>query len=314
MSTPVTICGDLHGQFYDVLELFRVAGGVPSDEHAEPSPSPAPKNVITPEDIEPPSVITNPKLKKKMKKLASQDAGGESSTASSGFSDDDEDDEEPRGRKRGSGNGASLGVDKEGNTGIPGNQNYIFLGDFVDRGYFSLETLTLLLCLKARYGIRVNVSQAVAEILHRFPDRVTLVRGNHESRQITQVYGFYEECQQKYGNASVWKCCCQVFDFLVLGAVVDGQVLCVHGGLSPEIRTLDQIRVIARAQEIPHEGAFCDLVWGDPEDVGTWAVSPRGAGWLFGNKVATEFNHVNGFQLIARAHQLVNEGFKVTSL
>ena len=140
---------------------------------------------------------------------------------------------------------------------------------------------------------------------------MTLVRGNHESRQITQVYGFYEECQQKYGNASVWKACCQVFDFLVLGAVIDGKVLCVHGGLSPEIRTLDQIRVIARAQEIPHEGAFCDLVWSDPEDVGTWAVSPRGAGWLFGNKVATEFNHVNGFQLIARAHQLVNEGYKV---
>ena len=155
VSTPVTICGDLHGQFYDVLELFRIAGGVPSDEHAEPSPSPAPKNVITPEDIEPPSVITNPKLKKKMKKLSSQDAGGESSTASSGFSDDDEDDEEPRGRKRVSGNGASLGVDKEGNTGIPGNQNYIFLGDFVDRGYFSLETLTLLLCLKARYAVRI---------------------------------------------------------------------------------------------------------------------------------------------------------------
>ena len=145
----------------------------------------------------------------------------------------------------------------------------------------------------------------------RYPERVTLVRGNHESRQITQVYGFYEECQQKYGNSSVWKACCQVFDFLVLGAVIDGKVLCVHGGLSPEIRTLDQIRVIARAQEIPHEGAFCDLVWSDPEDVGTWAISPRGAGWLFGNKVATEFNHVNGFQLIARAHQLVNEGYKV---
>lgn len=153
--------------------------------------------------------------------------------------------------------------------------------------------------------------EKLAHRLIRYPDRVTLVRGNHESRQITQVYGFYEECQQKYGNASVWKACCQVFDFLVLGAVIDGKVLCVHGGLSPEIRTLDQIRVIARAQEIPHEGAFCDLVWSDPEDVGTWAVSPRGAGWLFGNKVATEFNHVNGFQLIARAHQLVNEGYKV---
>jgi diadenosine tetraphosphatase ApaH/serine/threonine PP2A family protein phosphatase len=124
--------------------------------------------------------------------------------------------------------------------------------------------------------------------MHRFPDRVTLVRGNHESRQITQVYGFYEECQTKYGNASVWKACCQVFDFLALAAIVDGKVLCVHGGLSPEIRTLDQIRVVARAQEIPHEGAFCDLVWSDPEDVDTWAVSPRGAGWLFGDKVSSE--------------------------
>lgn len=92
---------------------------------------------------------------------------------------------------------------------------------------------------------------------------------------------------------------------------MDGTVLCVHGGLSPEIRTIDQIRVVARAQEIPHEGAFCDLVWSDPEDIDTWAVSPRGAGWLFGDKVATEFNHVNGLKTIARAHQLVNEGYKV---
>jgi diadenosine tetraphosphatase ApaH/serine/threonine PP2A family protein phosphatase len=115
-------------------------------------------------------------------------------------------------------------------------------------------------------------------VMFRYPDRVTLVRGNHESRQITQVYGFYEECFQKYGSASVWKACCQVFDFMTLGAIIDGKVLCVHGGLSPEIRTLDQVRVVARAQEIPHEGAFCDLVWSDPDDVETWAVSPRGAG------------------------------------
>ena len=86
---------------------------------------------------------------------------------------------------------------------------------------------------------------------------------------------------QKYGNASVWKACCQVFDFMTLGVIVDGKVLCLHGGLSPEIRTLDQVRIVARAQEIPHEGAFCDIVWSDPDDSArdlTWAVSPRGAG------------------------------------
>ncbi|MCJ1400743.1 hypothetical protein MMC11_003951 [Xylographa trunciseda] len=288
VSTPVTICGDIHGQFYDLLELFKVAGGMPGEDNAGP---PAPSRAFSDQDIEPPTTITDPKLQKKLKKVQQTTVGeGSSSNVSSDGNDDDEDVEEVRGRTRNVDPTADL---KEGDQTLPGNGNFIFMGDFVDRGYFSLETLTLLLCLKARY-----------------PDRITLIRGNHESRQITQVYGFYEECHQKYGNPSVWKAATQVFDFLPLAALVDGKVLCVHGGLSPEIRTLDQIRVIARAQEIPHEGAFCDLVWSDPEEVETWAVSPRGAGWLFGDKVATEFNHVNGLQLIARAHQLVNEGYK----
>ncbi|KAK4052281.1 sporulation-induced protein [Microbotryomycetes sp. JL221] len=195
VTSPVTVCGDIHGQLWDLLELLRISGDAP-------------------------------------------------------------------------------------------DTSYIFMGDFVDRGYYSLETLSLLLVLKAKY-----------------PDRITLLRGNHESRQITQVYGFYDECQQKYGNANVWKACCSVFDYLNLAAIIDGTILCVHGGLSPELRTLDQIRVIARAQEIPHEGAFCD-------DIDTWSVSPRGAGWLFGSKVTNEFNHVNQLSLIARAHQLVQEGYK----
>jgi len=84
----------------------------------------------------------------------------------------------------------------------------------------------------------------------------------------------------------------------------------VHGGLSPSIRTLDQIRTIERNQEIPHKGAFCDLVWSDPEDVETWTISPRGAGWLFGARVTHEFMHLNGLELICRAHQLVHEGYK----
>ena len=62
--------------------------------------------------------------------------------------------------------------------------------------------------------------------------------------------------------------------------------------------------------EIPHEGPFCDLMWSDPEDIETWAMSPRGAGWLFGSKVTTEFNHINDISLIARTHQLVMDGFK----
>ncbi|KAL5338266.1 serine/threonine-protein phosphatase PP1-1 [Aspergillus crustosus] len=267
VSTPVTVCGDIHGQFYDLLELFRVSSGMPDASLAEP---PKTASVITSADIEPPTTITDPKLRKMVK--------------NPGDVEDEEDTASKADKERSSSSGS-------GSVGA--NRNFVFLGDYVDRGYFSLETLTLLLCLKAKH-----------------PDRVTLVRGNHESRQITQVYGFYEECLQKYGNASVWKACCQVFDFMTLGAIIDGRVLCVHGGLSPEIRTLDQVRVVARAQEIPHEGAFCDLVWSDPDDVETWAVSPRGAGWLFGDKVADEFCHVNDLTLIARAHQLVNEGYK----
>lgn len=92
--------------------------------------------------------------------------------------------------------------------------------------------------------------------------------------------------------------------------MVDGKILCVHGGLSPDVRTLDQIRTLARNQEIPHEGAFCDLMWSDPEDIETWQVSPRGAGWLFGSRVTEEFVRINDLSLVARAHQLVQEGYK----
>lgn len=86
--------------------------------------------------------------------------------------------------------------------------------------------------------------------------------------------------------------------------------MCVHGGLSPRIRTLDQIQVLERVQEIPYEGAYCDLMWSDPEDIAGWRMSPRRAGYLFGYKVTNEFLHLNGLDLICRAHQLVMEGYK----
>ena len=167
------------------------------------------------------------------------------------------------------------------------------MGDFVDRGYNSVDTFQLLLCLKLKY-----------------PSHITLLRGNHETRQITTVYGFYDETIRKYGNANPWKYCTEVFDYLGISALVEGKIFCIHAGLSPEIKTVDQIRLIDRKMEIPHEGPFCDLMWSDPEDIETWAMSPRGAGWLFGSKVTTEFNHINDFTLIARAHQLVMDGYK----
>ncbi|KAH6659674.1 Metallo-dependent phosphatase-like protein [Truncatella angustata] len=276
VAAPVTICGDIHGQFHDLMELFRVGGDPP-------------------------------------------------------------------------------------------DTNYLFMGDFVDRGFYSLESFLLLLCLKVRY-----------------PDRMTLIRGNHESRQITTVYGFYDECLRKYGSANVWRYCCDVFDYLALGAIVlgasntlsppnertsseiyeeeeieievcnaegdvmsrfgrqhaeqkspngipartgppgsgasgssggstgnpTGAVLCVHGGLSPLIDTVDKIRLLDRKQEVPHEGAMCDLLWSDPDEIDGWGLSPRGAGFLFGADIVKVFNHRNDLSLIARAHQLVMEGFK----
>ena len=173
--------------------------------------------------------------------------------------------------------------------------NYLFMGDFVDRGFNSVETFLLLLALKVRY-----------------PDRITLIRGNHETRQITQVYGFYDECMRKYGSINVWRYCTEIFDYLPISAIIDEKIFCIHGGLSPTIDTIDEIRNIDRKQEVPHDGAMCDLLWSDPDqDQKGFGISPRGAGYLFGEDVVNTFEEINKIDLIARAHQLVMEGYKM---
>ena len=129
-----------------------------------------------------------------------------------------------------------------------------------------METCLLLLCLKVRY-----------------PDRITLLRGNHESRQISQVYGFYDDSLRKYGSINPWRYCMEVFDCMALVALVDNQFFCVHGGLSPEIQSLDEIKAIDRKKEVPHEGGMCDLLWSDPEEeILGWGSNPRGCGFVFG--------------------------------
>ena len=204
LSTPITVCGDIHGQFDDLIELFRVGGEIP-------------------------------------------------------------------------------------------DTNYIFMGDFVDRGFNSVETFLLLLSDKVKY-----------------PERIVLLRGNHESRQITQVYGFYDECQRKYGSGNVWKLCTDIFDLFSLAAVIDGKIFCVHGGLSPQAVNIDDIRTIERKQEVPHDGPMSDMLWSDPDtETKGFAFSPRGAGYLFGADEVEKFNRTNGIELVARAHQLVMEGYSL---
>lgn len=201
VPAPVTVCGDTHGQWHDLMELFRIGGAAP-------------------------------------------------------------------------------------------DTNYLFMGDYVDRGYYSVETLSMLLALKVRY-----------------PKRVHLLRGNHESVHMTEVYGFYDECLHKYGSANVWKLFINLFHYLPITALVENSIFCLHGGLSPSIATLDKIRELDRVQEPPTEGPMCDLLWSDPDDHSGWGVSARGCGYTFGQDVSEQFNHTNGLSLVGRAHQLVMEGY-----
>lgn len=206
LSSPINVCGDLHGQFYDVLKLFQIGGRIESD----------------------PTKV------------------------------------------------------------------YLFLGDYVDRGYFSLETITLLFLYKLIY-----------------PKQVYLLRGNHECRSITQVYGFYEQCMRYYSHSAVWKLFVDSFDYLPIAAIIDHKFFNVHGGLSPKCPIVDNIRVIQRAIEIPSEGAFTDLCWSDPDTkISMFSPSTRGAGYLFGSQAVEKFNYDNGVECVVRAHQLASQGYQ----
>ena len=109
----------------------------------------------------------------------------------------------------------------------------------------------------------------------------------------------------------VWRMCTDIFDLFQLAAIIEGKVFCVHGGLSPHVNFIDDIRKLDRKQEVPRDGPMSDILWSDPDkEVKTYGYSPRGAGYLFGEEDVVKFNRDNNIELIARAHQLIQEGFQ----
>ncbi|CAE7937256.1 ppp1cc-b [Symbiodinium necroappetens] len=177
--------------------------------------------------------------------------------------------------------------------GFPPNSNYLFLGDYVDRGKQSLETIVLLFAYKA---------------LH--PENFFLLRGNHESASITRIYGFYDECKRRF-NIKLWKSFCDVFNCLPVSALVDEKVMCMHGGLSPELQHFDQIRKIVRPTDVPDSGLICDLLWSDPDrDYVGWAENDRGVSYVFGTDVVAAFLKRYNLDLVCRAHQVVEDGYE----
>ncbi|CEP16900.1 hypothetical protein [Parasitella parasitica] len=178
-------------------------------------------------------------------------------------------------------------------SGYPPDSNYLFLGDYVDRGLYSLETILLLLCFKIEYS-----------------ENFFLLRGNHESADVTRVYGFYDECKRRM-NVKIWRHFVDVFNTMPIAAVVGRRIFCVHGGLSPSMQSMEQIKRIHRPVEIPEYGLLNDLLWSDPSDVSLdWSENDRGVSVCFGAKNVDEFLAQYDLDLVCRAHMVVEDGYE----
>lgn len=177
--------------------------------------------------------------------------------------------------------------------GFPPKSNYLFLGDYVDRGKQSLETILLLFCYKIKY-----------------PENFFLLRGNHECANVTRVYGFYDECKRRC-NIKIWKLFIDTFNTLPLAAIVAGKIFCVHGGLSPVLNSMDEIRHVSRPTDVPDFGLVNDLLWSDPTDSpNEWEDNERGVSYCYNKTAINKFLNRFGFDLICRAHMVVEDGYE----
>ena len=174
------------------------------------------------------------------------------------------------------------------------NNHYLFNGDFVDRGSFSVECLITLLCFKLLY-----------------PKHFYLARGNHESRNLNKVYGFEQEVLSKY-DSNVYEAFMRFFFSLPLAHCINKEILVVHGGLfSKDGVTLNDIRKIKRFREVPETGIMCEILWSDPSPINGRHPSNRGVAITFGPDVVKNFLKNNKLQKLVRSHECKNEGYEI---
>ena len=177
--------------------------------------------------------------------------------------------------------------------GYPPDVNYLFLGDYVDRGEQSIETICLLFCFKIKCS-----------------NNFFLLRGNHECASLNREYGFYDECKRRY-NVKLWKKFVDVFNCMPYSAIVEDKIIFMHGGLSPFLNNLGQLNEIIRPTDVPDEGLLCDLVWSDPEsNLKGWEFNDRGVSYTFNEQIVDNFLTIHNLEVLVRAHQVVEKGYE----
>lgn len=180
------------------------------------------------------------------------------------------------------------------NEGLPSRRRYLFLGDLVDRGEFSIETVAMIFLMKILW-----------------PSNVFLIRGNHEFAFSCQTSGFYDEVMSVYHDPTIFKAFMDAFSFLPLIAIVDNYILCVHGGIGPNWYSLGQVNHISRPLNDFDSDLLNSMLWSDPnEDIDNYAPSNRGVGYLYGQNAVKEFLSKTHMKIIIRAHECVSDGYQ----